>query len=68
MDSKLKGVFIYGHSASLDDALKEVGLLGFLKLRGNKSVCFGVNWQRLEGCAADVKGTGMIKLQRTAHI
>lgn len=60
MDSKLNGVFIHWHSASLDDALKEIGFLRLLKLGGNESMRFGVHWQRLEGCAADVKATRVV--------
>jgi hypothetical protein len=68
MDSKLNGVFINWFSASLDDTLKELGFFSLLKLRGNESVRFGVHWQRLEGCAACVKATRVVKLQRTTHI
>ncbi len=60
MDGKLKCVFIHRLSSSLDDALKEFGFLGLLKLGGNKSMRFGVHWQRLEGCAADVKATWVV--------
>jgi hypothetical protein len=60
MDSKLNGVFIHWHSASLDDTLKEIGFLRLLKLRRNESMRFGVDWQRLEGCAADVKATRVV--------
>jgi hypothetical protein len=68
MDSKLNGVFINWLSASLDDTLKELGFICLLKLRGNESVRFGVHWKRLEGCAAGVKATRVVKLQRTTHI
>ena len=60
MDSKLKSVFIHWLSSSLDDALKEFVFLGLLKLGGNESMRFSVHWQRLEGCAADVKATRVV--------
>jgi len=60
MDGKLKSVFIHWLSSSLDDALKEFVFLGLLKLRGNESMRFSVHWQRLEGCAADVKATRVV--------
>ena len=68
MDGELKGVFVHRHSASLDNALKEVGLVGFLKLRRHEGVRFRVHWQGLEGCAAGYQATRIVKLQRTAHI
>jgi len=60
MDGKLKGVFIHWLSSSLDDALKEFGFLRLLKLGRNESMRFSVKWQRLEGCAADVKATRVV--------
>ena len=68
MDSKLNGVFINCLSASLNDTLKKLGFIGLLKLGWNESVRFGVHWQRLEGSAAGVKATRVVKLQRTTHI